>query len=140
MLKNRLDEAVSLWRLGIADRILVTGDHRQGEYDETDIMADYLVRRNVPNEKIDRDYYGFSTYESMYNAANEYQLHNAIVVTQQYHLYRAMYIADSYDMTITGVPAENAGEFFSRTYRTVREIGACLKDINYCYQKKEFTR
>lgn len=137
MLKNRLDTAIRLWKMGVAEKILVTGDHRPGEYDEVDVMWEYLVVANVPEEVILRDYAGFSTYESMYHAAVEYQLHRIITVTQQYHLYRAMYIADSWDVEVTGVAAENVGNVFGRFYRTLREIFACVKDINYCYQKKE---
>lgn len=69
ILKNRLDKAVELWNAGVAKQILVSGDHREGDYDEVDAMWDYLMRAGVPSEAIKKDYNGFSTYESMYNVA-----------------------------------------------------------------------
>lgn len=137
ILKSRLDKALEIWKTGIARTILVTGDHRPGEYDEVDVMWEYLVVAGVPEEKIVRDYAGFSTYESMYRTANEFQIHRGIVVTQQYHLYRSMYIAQSFDAEVIGVAAENKGNFIGRLYRTIREVAACIKDVQYSYQKKE---
>lgn len=135
ILKNRLDLAESLYKAGIAKTILVTGDHRPGEYDETDAMWEYLVTRNVPEEKILRDYKGFSTYESMVHAAETFGLKRVIVVTQGYHLTRALYIGASYGLEADGVIAENAGEQTGRVYRVIREWIASAKDFIYCLLK-----
>lgn len=137
ILKYRLDTAVELWNRDLAKKVLVTGDYRKDGYNEVDVMADYLIARGVPSDLIDRDYRGYSTYESIYNAVFEYQYHKAVIVTQQYHLYRALYIADNYGVQAVGVPARNARDFPGVLLRTVREWFACVKDINYCSQNKE---
>lgn len=140
MLKNRLETALALWKAGVADRILVTGDHRPGEYDEVDVMWEYLVVKNVPEEKIERDYAGFSTYESMVRSGQKYGIKRGVVVTQHYHLYRAMYIGEKNGIETTGVIAEDAGDLFGRAKRILREWAATIKDIYYCTVKKEISR
>lgn len=135
MLQYRLDRALELYEAGASDRILVTGDSKNDDYDEVGAMKDYLVARGVPESKILTDPQGYSTYESIYRAASEYQLHNPIIVTQQYHLYRALYIADTWSMSATGVAAQDTSFSFGKVFRLVREWFACLKDMNYCMQK-----
>ena len=137
MLANRLDKAIELYKSGVSDRIIVTGDHRPGEYDEVDVMWEYLVERNIPEEKIERDYKGFSTYESMYRAANTYHVKRAVIVTQKYHLYRTLYIGQRYGMELRGVEAENAGSTSGIAYREVREWAATVKDLWLCIIGKE---
>ncbi|MBR4767799.1 MAG: YdcF family protein [Lachnospiraceae bacterium] len=135
ILKNRLDKAESLFKAGAAKTILVTGDHRPGEYDETDVMWEYLVARNVPEENIVRDYKGFSTYESMMRAAEEYGFKRVLVVTQRYHLPRALYIGRAYGLEAYGIAAEDVGGRGGRLYRLVREWIASAKDFTYCLLK-----
>lgn len=135
MLQYRLDRALELYEAGASDRILVTGDSKNDDYDEVGAMKDYLAARGVPEAKILTDPKGYSTYESIYRAASEYQLHNPIIVTQQYHLYRALYIADTWSMSATGVAAQDTAFSFGKAFRLIREWFACLKDMNYCWQK-----
>ena len=137
ILQNRLDTAVQLYRLGVVQKIIVTGDHQPGEYDEVDVMWEYLVRENIPESRIERDYKGFSTYESMVRVAAEFDAKRAIVVTQHYHLYRAMYIAAAQGMDVRGVIADNPGDFGQRVWWTVREWAATIKDMFYCMTNKE---
>ena len=137
ILKNRLDVALQLYQLGIVEKIVVTGDYRPGEYGEVDVMAEYLMNENVPEEKIEIDYKGFSTYESMVRTSTEFGLKRAIVVTQHYHLYRAMYIAKAKGLDVRGVIAETAGSFTQRAGWTVREWAATIKDMFYCMINKE---
>ena len=117
------------------DRILVSGDRSDDDYDEVGVMKSYLEARGVPSKKILTDEKGYSTYESIYRAASEYQIHNPLIVTQQYHLYRALYIADTWSMTATGVAAQDTSFSFGKIFRLIREWFACLKDMNYCWQK-----
>lgn len=137
ILRNRLDLAVQLYQAGISDRIIVTGDHRPGEYDEVDVMWEYLIRENVPVEHIERDYKGFSTYESMVRVSKEYDLKRAAVITQHFHLYRAMYIAKENGLDVRGVIAETVGSLTSRAGWTTREWVASIKDLFYCLTDKE---
>ena len=135
MLQYRLDRALELYEAKASDRILVTGDRSDDDYDEVGVMKSYLEARGVPSSKILVDEKGYSTYDSIYRAASEYQIHNPLIVTQQYHLYRALYIADTWNMTATGVAAQDASFSFGNIFRLVREWFACLKDMNYCWQK-----
>lgn len=138
MLQYRLDRALELYQAGAASRILVSGDLTEGDYDEVSVMKNYLAARGVPDAQILTDGQGYSTYESIYRAATEYQIHRPIIVTQQYHLYRALYIADTWDMQAAGVKADDSGFSFRKVFRLIREWFACLKDINYCAQKRTF--
>ena len=135
MLQYRLDRALELYQAGASDRILVSGDRSDDDYDEVGVMKSYLEARGVPSKKILTDEKGYSTYESIYRAASEYQIHNPLIVTQQYHLYRALYIADTWDMTATGVAAQDTSFSFGKIFRLIREWFAGLKDMNYCWQK-----
>ena len=137
MLKNRLDLALELYHAGVSKKILVTGDHRPGEYDEVDIMWEYLVVANVPEEKIVRDYQGFSTFESMSRMSRDFGVGRAIVVTQEYHLYRAMFIGQSYGVDVRGAAAGNVGDFYGKAMRTAREWAASVKDFVYSAVRKE---
>ena len=135
MLQYRLDRGLELYEAGASDRFLVTGDRSDDDYDEVAVMKSYLLARGVPEEKILVDPKGYSTYESIYRAASEYQIHNPLIVTQQYHLYRALYIADTWNMNATGVAAQDASFSLGNIFRLIREWFAGLKDMNYCMQK-----
>ena len=134
LLQYRLDRALELYEAKASDRILVTGDQRSDDYDEVSVMKNYLLARGVPESKILTDPKGNSTYESIYRAASEYQLHNPIIITQQYHLYRALYIADAWSMNATGVAAQDSSAL-GNIFRIIREWFAGIKDMNYCWQK-----
>ena len=138
MLQYRLDRALELYEAGASDRFLVTGDRADDDYDEVAVMKSYLMARGVPEAQILTDPKGYSTYESIYRAATEYQIHNPLIVTQQYHLYRALYIADTWNMSPTGVAAQDTTFSFGKVFRLVREWFASVKDINYCAQRREF--
>lgn len=131
ILADRLDEGARLYKKGAADRILVSGDHGRAEYDEVNAMKRYLVNAGVPSEHIFMDHAGFSTYESVVRAKEVFGVRKAILVTQKYHLYRALYIAEH-----TGVEAIGSGAdprmYAGQTYRTVREWISRDKDLIYC--------
>lgn len=135
MLQYRLDTALELYFAGASDRILVSGDQSDDDYDEVTVMKNYLIARGVKETEILTDAKGYSTYESIYRAANEFQLHNPLIVTQQYHLYRALYIANAWNMSATGVAAKDTSFSFGKVFRLIREWFAGLKDMNYCWQK-----
>lgn len=129
MLKNRLDKAVELWNRAVAMRVVVSGDHRLGEYDEVDVMAQYLIAHGVPENRIRFDYEGFSTLESIRNLSEQYRGKNIILITQEYHLYRSLYLAEAFGIHAAGAPAENAGALYGKIYRSVRECIATTKDF-----------
>lgn len=127
MLKDRLEEGIRLYREGAAPKLLLSGDNGQEEYDEVNAMKDYVLKAGVPSEDIFLDHAGFSTYESMYRARDIFLVKKAIVVTQKYHQYRALYLARGLGIEGRGVVAE--GTYAGQRYRDLREILARDKDF-----------
>lgn len=128
MLHDRLEVALQLYRQGKAPKLLVSGDHGRPDYDEVDTMRRYLTDRGVPEQDIFMDHAGFSTYESMYRAKAVFQVHTLIVVTQHYHLMRAVYNARVLGMEAYGVTSD------LQSYRGIskfmlREMAARNKDF-----------
>lgn len=127
MLSDRLDRAIELYKLGAAPKIIMSGDHGQTDYDEVNTMKQYAIDAGVPSEDIFMDHAGFSTYETIYRAKEIFGVKKAIVVTQKYHLYRALYIAEKFDLDAYGVSADYRS-YTGQTKREVREILARCKD------------
>lgn len=130
MLQDRLDTAIKLYKDGVSNKIIMTGDHGTKEYDEVNIMKDYAINQGIPSEDIFMDHAGFSTYESIYRARDIFKVKKMVIVTQEYHLYRALYIANSLGVKSYGVnsdPRKYAGQM----YRELREILARNKDFIY---------
>lgn len=138
MLRERLDTGIQIYQSGLTDRIIMSGDHGSDDYDEVNVMKDYAVERGVPSEHIFMDHAGFSTYESMYRAKEIFQAENIIVVTQNYHLYRALYDAEAMGLQAKGVACDTA-VYSGDTYRKIREMAAIAKDVGYSVFKPEPT-
>ncbi len=128
MLADRLDTAIFLYNKGAAPKIIMSGDHGQTTYDEVNPMKQYALDRGVASEDIFMDHAGFSTYESIYRAKAIFQSKKAIIVTQEYHLYRALYIASKLGLEAVGV-ASDPRAYAGATYRELREILARNKDF-----------
>lgn len=138
MLKDRLDRAIELYKAGVAPKLLMSGDHGTKEYDEVHAMKDYAIKAGVPSEDIFMDHAGFSTYESIYRAKEIFEADNVVVVTQQYHLYRALYIAKRFDLEVNGVTCDYH-TYAGQSVRDVREFLARGKDFVMCIFKPEPT-
>jgi len=138
MLRDRLDKGIQLYRSGVAPKLLLTGDNGQKEYDEVTAMKLYVSGRGIPEEDIFLDYAGFSTYESMYRAGYVFQVKTAVVVTQQYHLYRALFDANQLGINAYGVSAEPT-TYAGQGYRDFREALARNKDFLLMFLKPEPT-
>ena len=138
MLQDRLDEGVKLYKEGIASKIIMSGDHGREEYDEVNIMKEYAIEQGVPSEDIFMDHAGFSTYESIYRAKEIFDADNIVIVTQEYHLYRALYIAEKLDINAYGVNSDPR-KYSGQTFRELREILARNKDFINCIIKPEPT-
>jgi SanA protein len=106
VLQDRVDYAIGLYNAGKADRLLLSGDHGQTDYDEVNAMMDYAVSKGVPKEDIFLDHAGFSTYESMYRARDVFRVSSVIIVTQRFHVSRAVYIARSLGLKAVGVNSD----------------------------------
>ena len=127
MLEERLNKAIDLYDQKVAKKILMTGDHQSEDYNEVEVMKNYAIEKGVPEDDIVMDHLGVSTYDSIYRAKNIFQVKNAIIVSQKYHLYRALYIAKEYELDVYGVYADNKKNEW-QLYREVREIFARDKD------------
>lgn len=90
-LADRLDSAIDLYRAGRVGHLLMSGDNSRADYDEVTAMRDYAIARGVPADAITRDYAGFSSYETCYRSRAIFGADDAILVTQDYHLPRAVY-------------------------------------------------
>ena len=138
MLNDRLEEAIKLYQEGVAPKILMSGDHGQKDYDEVNVMKTFAINKGVASENIFMDHAGFSTYDSIYRAKEIFQAKKIIIVTQKYHLYRALYIANSLGLDAYGVNA-NPRAYAGQTYRELREILARDKDFVKCLFKPKST-
>ena len=94
-------------------------------------MKAYAIQNGVSEEDILTDGEGYSTYESVSRAKELYGIHKLVIVTQKYHLYRALYIANDMDMTALGADAA-LYTYAGQWYREIREMLARIKDFGLC--------
>jgi vancomycin permeability regulator SanA len=134
LLKDRLDKAIELYNMGVAPKIIMSGDHGQEHYDEVSVMKKYAIENGIPSEDIFMDHAGFSTYDTMYRAKNVFGIKKALLVSQRYHLYRSVYIARKLGLDVYGVPAES-NKYSGRFFREIREVLARNKDVVKCIFK-----
>lgn len=130
ILEDRLITGISAYQAGASDRLLMSGDHGQDDYDEVNAMKSYALEQGIPGKNVFMDHAGFSTYESLYRARDIFQVKTVLIVTQEYHLYRALYIARALGLHAYGVAAD------LHTYSGIvrfeaREILARMKDFFY---------
>lgn len=138
MLHDRLWRSVQLYEEGVSDRLLMSGDHGREDYNEVGAMKQYAINRGVPSEAVFMDHAGFSTYETMYRAKEVFKARKVVIVTQGYHLYRALYIAEKLGLEAYGV-ASDLQSYVGQSKRDVREVAARCKDFVKCIFKPEPT-
>ena len=138
MLEDRLLQAISLYNNNVSSKIIMSGDHGTQDYDEVNIMKQFAIEKGVASEDIFMDHAGFSSYESIYRAKEIFQAKKIIIVTQKYHLYRAIYIANQLGIEAYGVGSDPR-QYVGATYREIREILARNKDFVKCIFKPEPT-
>lgn len=136
MLRDRLITGISLYESGAAPKIIMSGDHGREDYDEVNVMKSYAVENGVPDSDVFMDHAGFSTYDSIYRAKAVFEADSIIIVTQKYHLYRALYIADKLGINAVGVAAD-LDDYSGQLKRDLREIAARDKDFFSCLFKPE---
>lgn len=127
MLRDRLDTGIELYKSGKAPKLVLTGDHGHKTYDEVNAMREYAQSKGVAREDIFMDHAGFNTYDSMYRARDVFLIRKMIVVTQEYHLKRALYISRNLGIETYGVCADKRAYLNSRYYN-LREVAARFKD------------
>lgn len=128
MLGDRLKRGIALYQEGAAPKLLMSGDHGQEEYNEVGTMKAVAIHAGIPSEDIFMDHAGFSTYESLYRAKEVFQAKKIIIVSQSYHLYRALYIAEQLGVEAYGVGADYQA-YDGQVFRDVREVFARCKDV-----------
>lgn len=128
MLADRITQGINLYENGSAPKLLMSGDHGQADYDEVNTMKSIAVEAGVPADDVFMDHAGFSTYESMYRARDVFGAKRVIIVTQEYHLHRALYIANALGLDAYGVSA-NLRPYENQAIRDKREILARSKDF-----------
>ena len=138
MLADRLLTGTELYFNGASPILLMSGDHGQEEYDEVNAMKSFALEKGVSSDNIFMDHAGFSTYESMYRAKEIFGADKIIVVTQGYHLPRALYIAKSLGIEAYGVSAD-VRTYRGQVVRDIRELLARSKDFAYTLFKPEPT-
>ena len=134
MLEDRLKVGIEAYFAGASTRFLMSGDHMQKDYDEVGVMKRYAMEAGIPGEVIFLDHAGLSTYESVWRAKEIYGAKKILIVTQEYHLYRSIYLASRLGIEADGVSAD------LRTYRNqtmcdIREAVARVKDFVYAMWK-----
>ena len=127
MLEDRVKTGVSLYEQGLADHILMSGDRSIG-YDEVGAMQGEAEKLGVPKEMILLDPEGYSTYESIVNLLEEHKGKRVLIVTQKYHLHRALYIAEKLGIDAYGVSAD-LRSYSKQAKYDFREILARVKDV-----------
>ncbi len=120
MLTRRLDKGIEVYDK-LHTKIILTGDHRD-DYDEVDVMKEYVLSSDVNSKDILLDYEGFSTYDSIYRVKNVYKAKKVVIITQKYHMYRALYLAKSLDLEAYGVVADDIPQKAIMFKNELREI------------------
>lgn len=131
MLCDRVERGIEVYELMVQKsgaKLLMSGDHGTVEYDEVNAMKQYAIEKGIDSEQIFMDHAGFSTYESIYRAKEIFGAERVVIITQEYHLYRALYIADALGLEAYGV-ASDQRTYSGQTMRDVREILARNKDF-----------
>lgn len=136
MLEDRLKTGISLYGSQVAPKLLMSGDHGRKDYDEVNVMKNFAMKNGIASSDIFMDHAGFSSYETVYRAKEIFKVKRAIIVTQEYHLYRTLYLAEALGIEAYGVSAD------LRTYRgqfgrDLRELLARSKDFISARTKPE---
>jgi SanA protein len=129
MLKDRVDRAAALYRAGKVDRVLVSGDHGTWSYDEPDTMRRALQADGVPGRDIFTDHAGFDTWATMVRARKVFGVTDAIVVTQDFHMPRALYLAQAAGLHATGFSASTHDYGQQGLLSDVREVFSRVKAV-----------
>ncbi|MBR3780979.1 MAG: YdcF family protein [Clostridia bacterium] len=138
MLEDRLLVGIELCKNGASEKLLMSGDHGRDEYDEVNVMKKFATDRGLDSADVFMDHAGFSTYESMYRARDIFKAKKVLIVTQEYHLYRAIFVARRLGLEAYGVTSD-LRDYGGQIFRDIREILARNKDLVYTIFQPEPT-
>jgi SanA protein len=125
ILRDRMDTAIALYKAGKVRKLLVSGDNRFSSYDEPGRMYDYAVARGVPRSDVVRDFAGRRTYDTCYRAGRIFGVTEAILVTQRFHLPRALFTCSNLGIDVVGVAAD-LHDYRSNDFYRLREVPASI--------------
>lgn len=125
-LEDRLLTGLALYRAGKVEKLLLSGDHGRDDYDEVNAMRAYLERCGVPKHHLFLDHAGFDTYNSLVRARDVFGVRDLVLITQRFHLLRALYIASALGLKAVGVEADRRRLADMATLQ-LREVGARVK-------------
>jgi SanA protein len=134
MLRDRVDTAIDLYRAGKVQKLLLSGDNQFADYNEPGAMMEYAIAQGVPAEDIQPDYAGRRTYDTCYRAKAIFQVDSAILVTQEFHLPRALFLCEQLGIQAVGVSADRRvydprSIAFSKTREVPATIAALIDVI-----------
>lgn len=132
VLQDRVDCAIALYHLGKVDSLLMSGDHGYQDYDEVNAMREYAIKHDVPNERIFMDHAGFNTYDTMMRARQIFEVESAVVVTNRFHLARAVFLARHAGIKAQGVVADKHLYAEADWYEQREFLARCKAFLN-CY-------
>lgn len=128
IMKDRADSGLELYKSGKVKKLLVSGDHGTKKYDEVNAVKDYLLARGVRADDLFLDHAGFDTYDSLYRARDIFQVKSVTVVTQKFHLPRALYIGKSLNLEVYGYIADKQ-DYQGMIWNELRECVARSKAV-----------
>ena len=125
MLADRINAAAELYKAGRVDKLLLSGDHTRVDYDEVGTMRRLLLAQGIPAEDIFTDHAGFDTWDSAQRARRVFDVSSAVVVTQRFHMARALYDARRAGLKVTGFAADRRD--YGRVMRRLRSREAAAR-------------
>ncbi len=136
ILADRIIKALELYDNGQVSKILISGDHGTTEYDEVNTVKDYLLENDFEDEDVFLDHAGFDTYDSLYRAKHIFEVESVVIVTQEFHLPRAVYIGNSLGIETYGYIADRQ-PYIAARWNSIRESLARLKAfLNVVFHSK----
>ena len=121
MLAERLERGIDVYNK-LNTKIILTGDHGRNEYDEVNVMRDYLLNSYIDSKDIFLDHAGFNTYDSIYRAKYIFNAKKVVIITQKYHMYRALYLANRLDLEAVGIVADDIPQKGVMLKNEIREV------------------
>ena len=129
ILTDRLSTSLDILNMGVEGKLLLSGDHGREGYNEVGTMKDYILKNsNIKEKDIFLDHAGFSTYDSIYRAKDIFKVESALIVTNEYHLPRALYLAEKLGIDAYGYTSDKREYYYMDAYKK-RERIAQLKDF-----------
>ncbi|GAA0750012.1 SanA/YdcF family protein [Clostridium sartagoforme] len=130
ILADRLETSIEAYNSGLGSTFILSGDHGREDYNEVGAMKKYILKNDIDEKIIFMDHAGFSTYDTMYRAKEIFKVDKAIIVTNEYHLPRALYIARKMGIDAYGLKSDKREYQLMDSYKK-RELLAQLKDFVY---------